>query len=130
MIARRLHKKLIDVAENLYHLPDGRQKHFSFLVERNNIVSVGWNQSFKTHPLAFKFGHRFYSTHSELHAIRNFPYHISELADYKFINLRLMGDHSIGIAKPCFCCQNMLEMFGIYNVYYSTSNGWMQWKYK
>jgi tRNA(Arg) A34 adenosine deaminase TadA len=113
---------LHDIAVRLNHLPQGRHKHFTFITRRKKIISMGWNQSFKTHPLAAKFGHRFQSIHSELNAIQNFPYRVSELCKYDIINLRLSGNN-LTIAKPCQKCRNMLWYFGVRHVGYSTFFG-------
>lgn len=123
MISKKLARKLFETANNLIHLPDARSKHFSFIVERNCILSVGWNKSFKTHPLAKRYGHRFSSIHSELDAIKNFPYAPASLIYYKFVNLRIMGDGSVGLSKPCVHCQELLAKFGIEQIYYSDHDG-------
>lgn len=114
-------QKAISVAENLIHLPVGRSKHFSFIVKKNNIYSISWNNSLKTHPLANKFGYRFNATHSELSAIVSF----SDLANshkYEFLNLRFYNG-KIGISRPCDKCQRLLVHYGFNIVTYSDEFG-------
>lgn len=126
MISKKLERKIYHVALNLKHLINARQKHFSFIVERNNIISVGWNNPKKTHPLGKRFKYRFHCRHSELHAIQHFPYPVEMLSYYKIINLRLLADNSLGLSKPCFICQDLLEFFGINEIYYSTEKGYQK----
>lgn len=115
------------VAHDLYDLPQGKSRHFSFIIERNNILSVGWN-SYKTHPMAERMGFPYHTTHSELHAILNFNLPISLLYKYNFINLRLTQEGP-AISKPCKFCQKMLGHFGVESVEYSTEKGWDKWTY-
>lgn len=118
---RKIIQKILKVANSNLHLPDSRFKHFTFIVERNKIISYGWNQSFKTHPLAAKYKARFYSIHSELDAIKNFPYPVNQLKLYDLINVRILKDGTLGPAKPCVSCHQLLLYFGVRQVYYSTS---------
>lgn len=118
--------KIVDVARNLFDLPIGRFKHFSFICNRNKIVSVGWNKAFKTHPLAKRFGHRFNCIHSELDAITSFNHPVSSLHKYKFYNVRLRTNGKLAVAKPCLHCQYMLSSFGVEKVWYSSPTGFKE----
>lgn len=111
-------KRMLRICQDLYDLPDSN-KHFSFILDKNVIVSVGWNQSHKTHPIAAKFGHRFSGIHSELHAIKNFKYPIKELPHFTFVNIRLMKNRTVGLSKPCKHCSKMLSFFEVGEVWYS-----------
>lgn len=99
-------------------------KHVSFICDRNSIVSVGWNQPYKTHPLAHKFGYRYNCLHSELHAICNFEYPVSQLYRYRMINIRVDKFGKLKIAKPCKICQVVLASFNINEVWYSNHGGY------
>ena len=101
-------------------LPIGRCKHFSFLIEKNRIISIGYNQSYKTHPLSKKFGHRFSSIHSELHAISSF----GKTNGLILANVRLDLNGNLRESKPCQPCQKMLKYFNIQNVFYTIDNDW------
>lgn len=102
-------------------------KHFSYIVERNKILSVGYNLPDKTHPLALKFGHRFYSIHSELDAITNFPYPNRFLKRCRLINLRISKDHTVRMSKPCQFCQKLIRAFNIREVWYTNDFGKFQY---
>lgn len=121
--------RLITISKKLIQLPDARHKHFSFIVKRNKILSVGYNLSFTTHPLSHKYGYRFSNIHSEMKAILDFPYPPTYLRDCTLINIRIMADGSVGLSKPCSKCQKLLKDFSITNIYYSV-NGSRFEKYK
>lgn len=122
-----LERKINKLVSASLDLPNCHQRHFSFIVKRSTIVSFGWNKSYKTHPLAAKWGHRFSDIHSELSAIANFPYHISELNNYDFINVRVRRDNGLyGYSAPCLHCTKMLIAFGITSITYVNRNS--QWQ--
>lgn len=98
-------------------------KHFTFILERNKILSVGKNNPEKTHPLALKFGHRFNCIHSELAAIVNFPRPNIYLRACTLVNVRVGVNGDIRISKPCHVCQYMLAAFNITDIYYTNRNG-------
>ena len=114
-------QKAISVAENLIHLPIGRSKHFSFIVKKNSIVSIGWNLSTKSHPIASKFGYRFDAIHSELSSILSFG-DLINAHKYQFLNLRFYNG-KIGISRPCDKCQRLLVHYGFNIVTYSDEFG-------
>ena len=126
-----LGKKLIRRSLEFIHLPDGRTKHFTYILERNKIISFGWNQAFKTHPMAKKYGMRFLCIHSELHAITNFPYRINTIGNYDLVNVRIRKTGEVCISKPCIFCQKLISDLGITTIFYSTNEGqFIKYDYK
>lgn len=121
MLSQRLTSKLIRLARASIDLPRSSKKHFSFLINRNKIIAYGFNDGFRSHPIAARYGHRFNGIHAELAVILNFPYSIRELSQYTLVNLRLKVDLSLGLARPCKFCVEMLSDFGIGQVYYSNN---------
>lgn len=116
--------RCVKISRKLIDLPDRRSnKHFSFLILKNRIISVGYNLSFTTHPIAHKYGYRFDTIHSELKCIRNFPLSPSYLEKCTLINIRIMNDGSLGISKPCSKCHQLLRDFNISSVYFTDRNG-------
>jgi len=122
----KLLRKVTNLSRGLYNCPDSTKRHFSFLVIRNKVISTGWNKSFKTHPLAKKYNHRYSCTHSELDCILNAEVPVSALGDYTMINVRLDSNKNLVMSKPCKCCQAMLADFGINNIIYSTTDGFVK----
>lgn len=123
MISNKLKNKIYDFTWKNIDKPEGRNKHFTFITQRSKIICYGYNQSFKTHPLGAKYNARFNAIHSELDAIKNFPYMINSLYQYDMINIRVRGDHTFGLSKPCYSCHKLLIFFGVREVYYSTNEG-------
>lgn len=108
------------VSRGMVHLVQTRCKHFSFLIDKNKIVSAGWNFSYKSHPLAAKYGHRFNSIHSELHCLTS---HKKSKNNLIMVNIRL-DDTGFKNSKPCIHCQKMLRDFNVTTIFYTTEIGW------
>jgi hypothetical protein len=111
----KLQTKLFELAISNLHLVDSRQhqRHFSFIVKRNKILSFGVNKGFKTTPLAVRFGWRFDSIHSEVDAVKRFPYAPAELSGCKLYNLRINRSG----------CLHFLSGFAWDKIMYSNSQG-------
>jgi deoxycytidylate deaminase len=124
----KLLSKLTSISKRLIDCPDSSKKHFSFLVIRNKVVSIGWNKAWKTHPLAKKYGYRFNCTHSELDCILNSEIPISDLSNCTMINIRLDSSLNLQLSKPCCSCQELISDFGIGEVWYSTNNDFVEYR--
>jgi deoxycytidylate deaminase len=128
MLNRTLIRKINKLALASLDLIQSRHRHFSFITQRNRIISYGYNKIFRSHPISCRFNHRFNDIHSELAAILDFPYHYRTLNMYQFINLRIRRDtNKFGLAKPCKCCRNMLTFFGVRGIYFTNEYG--DWVY-
>jgi len=115
--------KLVKLARTMLDLPTSRNRHFSFLLVRNKVLSVGYSLGYTTHPLAKKYGHRFNAIHSELSVIKNFPYPPSLLSKCKIVNIRIMRDGSLGMSRPCKHCQQLLHDLDITDIWYTNEQG-------
>lgn len=120
---QKLSNKIINISKDLRYTSTLRAKHFSFIVKRNTIVSVGINSYDKTHPMAKKLGYRFANIHSELSAVLNFDGIPSDLMGCDLINVRMNRFGQIGMSKPCSKCQKLIRDFGFSKVYYTDWNG-------
>ncbi len=124
MISEALQSRINKIILNSLHLPTARHKHFSFITQKKKITSFGYNQSFKSHPLAAKYGYRFNSIHSELHAILNFPYPVDRLKDFTLVNVRYSPTKGLmTFAKPCAMCLHFLSCLDLRSVLYTDENG-------
>jgi deoxycytidylate deaminase len=99
--------------------PVGSYKHFSFIVCKNEILSMGWNNVKKTHPLALKNGYAFPFIHSELDAIIKFDEPLKKLRYCSIINVRLTKTNKVTLSRPCKNCQGLLLAFGVKEILYS-----------
>lgn len=116
-------QKIIKKSHDLIDLPNARHKHFSFIIYKNQILSIGINNSFKSHPEAKKFGYRFNSIHSEFDAVKRFPHSLDELKRCKLVNIRLNKRKQLRLAKPCKICQTFLTLLNFKEIWYSTNVG-------
>lgn len=119
-----LFAKVKQISYNLIDIPvHSRHRHFSFLIQKNRIISIGYNIGTKTDPLAKRFQHRYDRIHSELNCIKKFPMQIKELKKCVMVNTRLGKSGEFLISKPCESCQKLLRYFDITNVYYTDREG-------
>lgn len=126
MLSKRLRKHVIRMSYDLVGLPQSNYKHFSFIVRKNLIVGFGYNNAWKTEPLASKFGHRYNAIHSEVAAIKSLGRSpITE--DKVLINVRIGRNGEIGLSKPCKYCRSMIDqLFPFDEVWFSDENGCFQ----
>lgn len=117
------YKFLIPKALALIDLPTGRSKHFSFLLKRRKIVGFGYNRSYDTHPIAYKYGYLFSGIHSELDCILSFNHAPRELHRCTMVNLRFLADGTLSMSKPCKKCQELLRNFNIDKIVYTNRLG-------
>lgn len=101
-----------------------KSDHHSFLIgavvfTKKNIISVGYNHLFKTHPIFNKINN-LKTLHAEASAIlgaRHLNLKGASIAVY-----REHKDGTLAQAKPCKDCEELLRLYGIEKVYY-TNNG-------
>lgn len=116
--------KLIEMAYELKDLPQGNFRHFTFIVRKNKVLSMGWNKGFKTHPSAKKLGYKFSGIHSELDAFQNLTYQYKQLIHKcNIVNIRINNFGQIRLSKPCRHCEPWLKALNARNIYYSTNEG-------
>src|ERR1035437_1391109 len=109
-----LQKRLIRIAKELVEVPDSRNKHFSFLVKKNNIVSIGWNTNKKTHPICLRLSFPYGQIHSEIACTcLNFRRKDIALSDCELYNVRVNVFGEIGQSHPCEICEKALKNMGI-----------------
>jgi deoxycytidylate deaminase len=122
-INNRLAIKLMDITKKLVNVPVGKNKHFTFFVIRNNILSIGWNDYTYEHPLCRRYNYGLKKMHSELSALIRFRHGIDMIQKCTAVNTRINSAGEIRISKPCPVCQNMLYEIGIKRVFYTDYNG-------
>ena len=121
---RRLSEVVVRLSRNLFDLTNGQHwRHYSFLIRKNAIHSIGWNQPWKTHPLCKRFGHKFSCIHSEVHCVTKLDVPVNKLYKYTMVNVRLDKNGLVRMSKPCGHCQDLLLAFNVGEVWYSTNNG-------
>jgi hypothetical protein len=95
--------------------------HYSILLDRGRVVSVGEENRAKTHPLAAKKGYKYPTIHSELSALINIDKDVDP-RDCTLVNLRISPTGNIGMSRPCkycigWCCETFKD------IWYTNENG-------
>jgi deoxycytidylate deaminase len=123
MINQKLLDKIIFLTRNIDHSSKGSSLHFTFVVYKSKIITIGKNQCRTTHPKALEYGYRFSAIHSELDAIIKCIKLEYDISKCTFINTRMGYDGQIRIAKPCDICADLLKDFGVTKVIYTNHLG-------
>jgi hypothetical protein len=119
----KIAKKVISITKKLKDVPNGRNKHFSFIIHRNRILSVGWNNYWCSHPECKRIGYRFNAIHSEFSAINRYKGDRKKLKRCILVNTRVNSIGEIGMAKPCVYCQEFISDMRFRKVWYTNSTG-------
>lgn len=121
MINQRKYNSLVKIALDSLDIPIARNNslHFTFIIRRNNILSIGYNNMAKTNPDAERAGYWNGVIHSEFDAIRRFPLAPEKLADCELLNIRSNRRGCIMNSQPCAVCSTFILPFNFRNVYFS-----------
>lgn len=123
--------KIIEVSYALInkHNADLRCRHFSFIMDKNKIISIGLN-SMKTHPLNLKYNYvnknkqkisDIVGTHSELSAVIKFGE--EDCSGLTLVNTRINRNNKLDFSAPCNGCSDMIRQLNFKEVWYSNANG-------
>ena len=123
--------KIIEVSYALInkHNADLRCRHFSFILDRNRIISIGLNSP-KTHPLNLKYNYvnknnqkisDIVGTHSELSAVIKLGE--EDCSGLTLVNTRINRNNVLDFSAPCSGCCDMINQLNFKNVYFSNIQG-------
>lgn len=123
--------KIIEISYALInkHNADLRCRHFSFIVDRNRIISIGLN-SLKTHPLNLKYNYvnknnesisNIIGTHSELNAVIKLGE--EDCSGLTLVNTRINRNNELDYSAPCSGCSDMIKQLNFKDVYYTATGG-------
>jgi hypothetical protein len=103
---------------------------FSFIVERNKLLGVGFNNRDASIPIYYGYSKRQrgwdkdfqVAEHAEISAWRK----CRGLIENKFelINVRLTDGKKVALSAPCECCQEWLRENGCIAVHFTTGSAW------
>jgi deoxycytidylate deaminase len=121
--------KIIEVTYALInkHNADLRCRHFSFILDRNRIISIGMNST-KTHPMNLKYNYinknkekisDIVGTHSELNAVIKLG--IEDCSKLTLVNTRINRNNLLDHSAPCNGCSDMIKQLNFKNVYHTDS---------
>lgn len=103
-----------------------RCRHFSFIFERNRLVSIGINNP-KTHPLNLKYNYTgrkhlrindLIGTHSELNAVIKLG--ANNCKGLTIVNTRINRNNQLDYSCPCNGCRDMIKKLGFKKMVYTT----------
>lgn len=114
----RRQRRFFDLARQVSFKSDARMRLGAVIVQQGNVISVGYNRNFKTHPISKAF-HR--TIHAEMDAIIGVDR--ASLEGATIFVYREDRHGIIKMAKPCEHCQLILNEFGIKKVFYTTQDG-------
>ena len=123
--------KIIEISFALAgrHKYDQRCKHFSFIFQKNKLLSIGINSP-KTHPQNLKYNYinkqkdkisHIVGTHSEMSAVIK----LGNLISYEglvIVNTRINRKKEIDYSHPCNGCMEMLTDLKFEKIYYTTKD--------
>ncbi len=127
-----IQEKSLKLAYQLFKESKSRkeQNHFTFLYERNKLISVGFN-TYEMRSKALKFANLFNienkkkwpTLHSECDAISKCwgKYYLDKRI--RLINVRIIRNGNLGMSAPCRDCKTLLDAIGIQDIWYTNSNG-------
>lgn len=103
-----------------------RCRHFSFIFEKNRLLSIGINNP-KTHPLNLKYNYigkkefkinELVGTHSELNAVLKLG--SENCKGLTIVNTRVNRNDEIDYSCPCHGCRDMIKKLGFKRLLYTT----------
>jgi len=121
--------KIVEITYALInkHNADLRCRHFSFILDRNRIISIGMNST-KTHPMNLKYNYinknkekisDIVGTHSELNAVIKLG--IEDCSKLTLVNTRINRNNLLDHSAPCNGCSDMIKQLNFKNVYHTDS---------
>ena len=107
-----------------------RAYHFSFLYERNKLLSIGQN-NYEMNAKALKFAKKFgvygkiehCTLHSEISCIARLWGRVRVGPNLTLVNLRISKKYNLCNSRPCSDCFKVLQALDIHKIYYSDSEG-------
>lgn len=127
-------QKLEDVALSLLDNHNAnRCRHFSFILYKNRIISIG-NNSKKTHPLNLKNRKTSLRTGEDFSDQKHICSEFSAINKLKnmtnidtkkcvLVNIRYNRNGEIALSKPCMSCENLLKYFSFKRVIWTDNDG-------
>lgn len=108
--------RFIELSRALMYKVEKTQKHFSFLVDGDKILAIGYNH-LMYHPKAKHYGYQFGDLHSELGCLLKHAQR--DCSGFEMVNVRLNRFGEVRQSKPCLTCQRVLRMFKVKKIHYS-----------
>lgn len=109
------------MAKKAMFLSDSRFRLGACIISKRKVVSIGFNQMLKHHPLTRKYDN-FDGIHAEVSAILRLK-NKSLLTNATIVVYRETKQGKPSLAKPCKVCQKIMKDFQISKAIYTTDQG-------
>ncbi len=114
------HCYLIAKRYNPKHCQWDCDKHYSFIIQNNQIVEWGTNKSGNPNRAMYK---DYQKIHSEYSAWAKAKGIIDKSKSFELLNLRLNKSGKLMLSKPCNCCLGFLKGLNCSKIIFSTEMG-------
>lgn len=100
----------------------GRCWHMSIILNKSRIISIGFNNYFKTHPKIKEYG---YHPHSKLHAelAACLRLGLTDCRGLTIVNIRISREMKITNSKFCNGCSNLIKSLNFSEAYHTDNSG-------
>ena len=127
-------KRLEEISKSLLDFnSDKRCQHFSFILYKNRVISIG-NNSKKTHPSNLKNRKTSLRTGEDFSDQKHICSEFSAINKLKnmtnidtkkcvLVNLRYNRNGEIALSKPCMSCETLLKYFSFKRVIWTDNDG-------
>ena len=96
-------------------------RHCAIITRGKKIVSIGINDTNRTHPLSKKIGN---FIHAELAACIKIRHREIDYNKYSLYSVRINRYNQVVNAKPCkYCTRLIYDMFPFGNIFYTSESG-------
>ncbi len=117
--------RIFRMAKKASELSDYSQyKVGSCILYKGKVISIGFNQHFKTHPLTRLF-HEEQTIHAEVSSIIRLK-NKEILKDCKIVVYRQHKDGELAMSRPCPTCIKILKFFKISQIAYTIPGGFAE----
>lgn len=116
--------KFINLATSMALKSTSKFRHGAVLVRKNRVISAGFNNMRKSHPIVEEFNNNsnfVKGMHAEIHACLGVS--ASDLKKSDVYVVRLLRNGEKALSLPCQMCQSFLDSVGVRRVYFSTATG-------
>ena len=94
---------------------------------KGKFISVGFNDYIKSHPMQKLFAQQVgLEVKDKLHAEILCLIRAKEKQVYRLTVERYDSQGNMVLAKPCCICRKAIETYGVKQVEYTSSNGWIK----
>lgn len=122
--------KYFNIAKSVSELSDHKYKLGAIVIYKHRIISSGYNSSTNTDALQAKLDKNKYKCdcvgklHAESAALIYFIKRHISLSGAEIYVYRRKADGTIGMARPCSSCMELIKQCGIRKVHYTTDDGY------